>query len=64
MDKTKKKTIIIAMVIVGVIALFLFLANFIVLDDCASPCRHDKNAVVCPDVCDEVTLLDWILGNG
>jgi len=67
MDKTKKKTIIIAMAIVGAIILFFVLANFIVLDECASPCRNSvkKGEIdVCSAVCEKVTLLDWIMGNG
>ncbi len=62
--KTKRNIIITVVAFVAVI-LFLIVASNIVLDECASPCRHDKGvSVVCPDVCEEVTLLDWILGNG
>ena len=64
------------MIVVGVVVLFFILANFIVLNDCASPCRNTAREVnigkvkirkedigACPDVCVKVTLLDWILGN-
>ena len=63
-----KKTIIITIIAIFVaIILFCIIANNIVLDECASPCRHEESTtgiVMCPDVCDKVTLLDWILGNG
>ena len=54
----KKKKILItcgagAVIIIG----FLIVANFIVLDECASPCRHSK-AEMCVTVCEKVTLMD------
>ena len=62
-NKTKKIATIIIIAVIGVVVLFLSLANFIVLDECASPCRNTE-AEVCAAVCERVTLMDWILGNG
>ena len=59
--------VLIAMAIISVVVLFLIIADSIVLDECASPCRsaiRRGESIVCPAVCDKVTLLDWILGNG
>ena len=58
-----KKTIMITIIAIFVaIILFFVIANNIVLDECASPCRHTDEEI-CIAVCDRVTLLDWILGN-
>ena len=63
---TKKTKTILLLSLVAIV-LFFIIANFIVIDGCASPCRHvdDSNGpVTCINVCEEVTLLDWFLGNG
>ncbi len=65
--KTKRNIIVIVIAIFVAIILFFIIANNIVLNECASPCRHEKSTTgvaICPAVCDKVTLLDWILGNG
>lgn len=59
-----KKFWIISGVVVGVILVFLLLSRVIVVDWCASPCRHDPDATSCIDSCAVVTLWDVITGNG
>ncbi|MBR3252498.1 hypothetical protein IKF84_00270 [Candidatus Saccharibacteria bacterium] len=61
-SKNKKIIIIVASAIIGVVVLFFVIAKFIVVDDCASPCRHTGEKY-CIMVCDKITLLDWIFGD-
>ncbi|MBR5408965.1 hypothetical protein IK112_03460 [Candidatus Saccharibacteria bacterium] len=61
--KNKKVIIITIITIIVAIVIFFIAASNIVVDECASPCRH-TDAEICITVCDKVTLLDWILGNG
>ena len=62
-DKKTKKIVIITIIVVFVAIIFFIIANNVVLDECASPCRHTGESI-CITMCDRVTLLDWILGNG
>lgn len=66
--KCKNKKIVIALSIVATIAVsvsfFVFVVSKnIVIDGCASPCRHDYNSTkICIDLCDTITLYDIITG--
>ena len=62
-NKTKKIIAITAAAVVGAVVIFFIAANFIVVNSCASPCRKNPGQF-CAAVCEKVTLMDWILGNG
>jgi len=68
--KEKNKSLIIVGIIVGAIVAFLIVSAFIVVDECASPCRFEKkktettiddplagDGMACPAVCVRETLL-------
>lgn len=65
--KCKNKKIVIALSIVVTIAVsvlfFIFVVSKgIVIDSCASPCRHDHDSTTCITLCDTITLYDIITG--
>lgn len=59
--KTNRKWIFIVVGVIVVVVLFFVIANFIVVDDCASSCPKSASKY-CPSVCAQKTLLDVILG--
>lgn len=64
-NKNNPKMIIaiVTAVVVGAVVIFLVAANFIVVDECGSPCKKNDGQV-CAAVCERVTLMDRILGRG
>ena len=62
-NKSKKVIAIVAAIIVGAVVLFLVAANFIVVDECGSPCKKNEGQI-CAAVCERITLMDRILGRG
>lgn len=68
-NRKHTKIIIIILGIITAVLAFVFLFIFvisqrIVIDDCASPCRHDRDKTKpCIALCDQITLYDIIFGH-
>ena len=61
--KTKRKWIFIIVGIILVVLLFFVIAKFIIVDDCVPVSFCSKSGSrYCLDGCEEITLLDVILG--